>query len=350
MAAAVAVDDARGGVVAHPRRAHQVEAGGREQAVRARVDGAGRVEHLGRAVDRVREHPLRVLVHAVGHARAGDAGVVALRRLELDPVRVVREVLAADRDVQVAAADLLEAAVVPGAPRHVVGEAAERRHERALRARDLQLVAAHEAPRRVALVELVREDGERVRAAVRLEILVEHAGDRRDRVQHEAAPDEAGAVPDAGVEQQPRRADAVRREHDDARGLEPLDAVRVDVVDAGGAAAGIDRDLRDRGVGDDPRAGRDRLRPVGDVGRRLRAGRAAELARAAAVARRAAVVRRRVDVAVAGPPVPAERLERAREPHAAGTERQGGVWRGERGGLAGSPAMPQTPVRRSFRS
>ena len=70
--------------------------------------------------------------------------------------------------------------------------------------------------------------------------------------------------------------------------------------------ARVGLDPADAGAGDEPRAERDRLRPVGQVGRRLGALVAARLAGAPLDARPAAVVGDRVDRVELRPPVPAE--------------------------------------------
>ena len=83
-------------------------------------------------------------------------------------------------------------------------------------------------------------------------------------------------------------------------------AVLVDPGRAGREAARVGLDLADAGARHEPRPEGDRLRPVGQVGRRLGALVAARLAGAPLDARSAAVVRRRVDRVELGPPVPAQ--------------------------------------------
>ena len=79
---------------------------------------------------------------------------------------------------------------------------------------------------------------------------------------------------------------------DDPRRLEVLAAVAVDPGRAGRQALRVGLDPADAGAGLEPRTERDRLGPVGQVGRGLGAFVAARLAGAALDARPAAVVRR----------------------------------------------------------
>ncbi len=107
-------------------------------------------------------------------------------------------------------------------------------------------------------------------------------------------------------EQKARRPDRVRGEDDHARRLEVLRALAVDPGRAGRKALGIGLNLADTRAGDQFRAESDRLRPMGQVGRGLRALVAARLAGAPLDARPPAVVRGRVDRVELGPPVPTE--------------------------------------------
>ena len=109
-----------------------------------------------------------------------------------------------------------------------------------------------------------------------------------------------------GEQQQPGRADRVRRDDHDPGRLEMLGAVPVDPGRAGGEALLVGLDPADPRAGDEARSLGDRLRPVRQVGRRLRALVAARLARAALDARPAPVVADRVDRVELRPPVPAE--------------------------------------------
>ena len=127
-----------------------------------------------------------------------------------------------------------------------------------------------------------------------------------------------------GVQQQPRRADAVAGEDDDLRGLELLNAVDVIVHHARRHAVVTDGDLAHATVGAKLDAGTDGMRPVGDVGARLRSLGAGRRAVTEIDARRAAVVFGGRDRAVGWPPVPAELVHRLRDLRAGPAQRQRG--------------------------
>src|SRR5690606_16926128 len=118
-------------------------------------------------------------------------------------------------------------------------------------------------------------------------------------------------------------ADAVAREHDDARLLALLAAVRVVVDDAVDEPVRADRDLAHAGPRPDFHSRAQRERPVGDVGARLRTLRAAREARARVDARAATLVVLADDRRVRRPPVPAELVEATRQRLAELAERQG---------------------------
>ena len=194
--------------------------------------------------------------------------------------------------------------------------------------RDLERVPAHEAAREIRLVELLADDAAADGAPVAAEGLVEDAAHHRVGMEHEVPPDEPTAVGEpvgeprrARVQQEPRRADAVGGQDDRARLLLAHAPVAVVVEDAVGAPVRAERDLAHAGPRHEARAGGERLRPVGDVGARLGAGRAAEVARAAVDAGAAAVVVAREDRAVRRPPVPAEAVEPAGDGDAERVER-----------------------------
>ena len=123
-------------------------------------------------------------------------------------------------------------------------------------------------------------------------------------------------------QQQPRRADAVRRNDHRARRLELHRAVGIVVACAGGAAVRPGGDLEHARAGAQLHAVGDRGRPVGDVGRAFGLLGAAEPVGAAVVARGPAAVGLRVDVGIRRPPMPAEPVEAARDALAVGPERQ----------------------------
>ena len=215
------------------------------------------------------------------------------------------------------------------------GRARARRHRRVHRAagrrREAPLRAAHEAAALVGLVELQRVDARADVAAPRLERLAEDAGRDRERVHHQAPPDEAARVREpvrelrAGrQEQESRAADGVRGQHDDVRlgALGP--ALRVHVLRPREEPVPAEQEPRRTRAREHARPVCDRLRPVGDVGRRLGALRASLHAGAPLRARVAPRVRRREDRARRGPPVPAEPVVRAHDIHHAAAERQRG--------------------------
>ena len=146
-----------------------------------------------------------------------------------------------------------------------------------------------------------------------------------------------GEATGGGVQQQPRRADAVAGEDDDLRRLELLDAVDVIINHAGRHAVFAGGDLAHATVGPELDSGADGMRPVGDVGARLRALGAGRRAVAEIDAGRAAVVFGGCDRAVGRPPVPAELVHRLCDLGAGLAQRQRGHrWLVRRvGGIAG---------------
>ena len=207
----------------------------------------------------------------------------------------------------------LHVGVVVGAPDLLAGPARQRRVDRPAGRREAPARAADEAALLVGLVELERLDEVAELALPAHQRLLEQAGDVGEGMHHQPLPDEAGRVGQTvrvrrarREQQQPGRADRVRREDDHLRRLEVLGAVPVDPGRAGREALGVGLDPPDAGAGHEPGAEGDRLRPVGQVGRRLGALVAARLAGAPLDARPPAVVRRRVDRVELRPPVPAE--------------------------------------------
>ena len=148
-----------------------------------------------------------------------------------------------------------------------------------------------------------------------------------------------GEAPGGGVQQQPRRADAVAGEDDDFRRLELLDAVGVVIDHARRHAVLAGDDLAHAAVGAQLDAGADGMRPIGDVGARLRSLGAGRRAVAEIDAGRAAIVFGGGDRAVGRPPVPAELVHRLRDLRAGLAQRQRRHRRLVRriGGIAGEP-------------
>ena len=115
-----------------------------------------------------------------------------------------------------------------------------------------------------------------------------------------------------GVQQQPRCADAVAGDDDDLGRLELLDAVDVVIDHAGRHAVFAGGDLAHAAIGAQFDTGADGVRPVGDVGARLRPLGAGRRAMAEIDAGRAAVVFGGGDRGVGRPPMPAELVHRLR--------------------------------------
>ena len=112
-----------------------------------------------------------------------------------------------------------------------------------------------------------------------------------------------------GVEHEPRGAHAVTGQHDRSRLLLLQVAVGVVVENAVRQPVLAHRYLSDAAVRLQLRSHRQRLGPVGDVGRGLGAARAADVAGAAVVAGGATVVGRGENRRVRRPPVPAQLIE-----------------------------------------
>ena len=206
--------------------------------------------------------------------------------VERHPVRVLRQVLAHDRDADRVREAALHLPVVRGAPGHGL-RVAPRLAQRAVRPVHDERVAAREAPPRVGLVELLAEERVRRDADVPVEAVGEDPLDVVARVDHVAAADEAARVAEApreelraGVQEQPRSADPVAAHDDDAPALLVDRARAVLVEDAARPAVGLRRDLADPCPRRERRARRERLRPVRDVDGGLRLARAAEVAAA----------------------------------------------------------------------
>ena len=178
---------------------------------------------------------------------------------------------------------------------------------------DLHVVAAHEAARRIGLVELLAQDAAGDRPLVAVESLLEAPLHEAEDVEHQVLSDEAAAVREAirkparlRVQQDARRADAVARHDYDLGALAALVAVLVVVDDAVREAPLVERDLAHATPGAQLDAALHRLRPVGDVGARLAALGAAAEAGAEVAAAISVFVGLGDDRAVRRPPVPAE--------------------------------------------
>src|ERR1700690_2437383 len=161
----------------------------------------------------------------------------------------------------------------------------------------------------------------------------ELGGDQR--VMEKVASDLIGRIGEiVGGEKKARRPDTVGRDDDKLRALE-FDAagVAVNEMDARGPSVRPLLDLERARISPQPRSSKEGLGPYRDRELAHRAARAA-VADPAAVASRAAVIVLRDDAGLGGPPMPAELFD-------------GPVGHGSRGGMAGSPARPLVPMRRS---
>ena len=173
----------------------------------------------------------------------------------------------------------------------VAGTARERGVDRPERRRQAPLGAADEAALLVGLVEL-----EATRSSSRTGPASSRGSRRTARrrwrtdassaacpTRPELFASPSGCAESRRQQQQPRRPDGVRREHDHLspawKCSRPSRSIHVAPVTR---PAGVRLEPPDAGAGDQPSAGGDRLRPVGEVGRGLRALGAALLARARA--------------------------------------------------------------------
>ena len=146
---------------------------------------------------------------------------------------------------------------------------------------------------------------------------IDIAADLRPGVQHQVLADQAAGIGQpvgkprrCRIEQQARRADAVAG-HDDHLGrLKSLHPVGVVVDRAGGHAVFVGGDLAHPAARAQFDTGADGMRPVGDVGARLRALGAAGRAMTEIDARRPPVILGRRDRGVRRPPVPAQLVHR----------------------------------------
>src|SRR5262249_56732229 len=95
----------------------------------------------------------------VGHARCRDAVAIGERRVELDAIVRLRQVLADDRDGDGAIETLVVRAPVRAAPGHAVSDrAAVGRRDRREPAGHLERIAPDETAREIGLVELLPDD------------------------------------------------------------------------------------------------------------------------------------------------------------------------------------------------
>ena len=183
------------------------------------------------------------------------------------------------------------------APRDAAGIARDDRLEnRRHAAAELEGVAAHEVALRIGLVELLAPQAQR-RAVIAVERLLDIAVGLCVRMQHQILADESGRIGDAvrklprdRVQHQARRADAVAGDDHDLGRLEVLLSLAIVVDDARRHAVLVERDLADAAAGAQFDAGAERMRPVGNVGRRLGALRTARRAVAEIDAAGAAVI------------------------------------------------------------
>ncbi len=244
--------------------------------------------------------------------------------------------------------------VVVGPPRLLAGAARQRGVDRTTRRREAPLRAADEPAPLVGLVELERFDRAAEVSLPALQVVVEESRHAGERMHHQPGADESARVGEpVGMDvrrrqqQQPRGADRVGGHDDDARGLEVLPAVVVDPHRSGRETASVGLDAHDPGASDEAGAVGERLRPVGQVGRRLRSLVATLHARAALHTLVAAVVGRRQDRVGLRPPVPAESivgpgdLQRARADR---ERRQRRVLAGRIRRVAAEPRHADVPV------
>jgi hypothetical protein len=152
---------------------------------------AGLAQRLLGARDVPLHDPAGVARDPVDDLRCRDAGRVDHVGRELDSVLLVGQVLADQPPLGGVAEPLAEGAVVVGAPRPAVRE---RSRERTAGAAERPPRAAHEPARRVGLVELHRLDRGALLPLPALEVVVEDAEHRRERVQHQVPADQARGV------------------------------------------------------------------------------------------------------------------------------------------------------------
>src|SRR5262249_17740059 len=148
-------------------------------------------------------------------------------------VALFREVFADGDHARSALEEIAVGAVVlrsPGDTAH--GHAPDSGGYRPEAADDLEGIAAHEAARAIGFVELLAHDAAARRPAVPADGLIKDPHHHAVGMEHQILADETAAVGEpvgeqrrARVQQQPRRADAVARQHDDVRLLPALDAV-----------------------------------------------------------------------------------------------------------------------------
>src|SRR5260370_10362083 len=193
------------------------------------------------------------------------------------------------------------------------------RHYRPLTAGEFERVTAHDAAGAVRLIELLAPDAI-PRAAIAIEHFFEIAGDPRIGMEHEVLANQAAGVGKAageprgrGIQQNARRADGVAGENDDFSRLEMLDPIRIVVDHARRHAVFVGSNLAHSAARAQLDTGADRGGPGRDVGARLGTLRATGGAMAEVDARRPALVLHCSDLAVGGPPVPAELVEPTRQ-------------------------------------
>ena len=239
-----------------------------------------------------------------------DARRVGHRRREGDVVRLVGQVLGDRAQFAPWPRWALTWAWWSGPQYLLAGSAGERRIDRTTGGRQAPPGATDEAAGDVGLVELERLDGHRTGPASS-QRLVEPTGDLAKGCIISRLPTRPGGSPNRpGAPGSPRSAEggACRSRWPRGRPPWPTRSARrrplVQVAPVARPRASVS--CGGRGRRDQPRAECDRLRPVGQVGRRLGALVAAGLARAPLDAWSPAVVRRRVDRVELRPPVPAK--------------------------------------------
>src|SRR5262249_36705961 len=138
--------------------------------------------------------------------------------------------------------------------------------------------AANEAASSISVVVLERGDRGAALPLPALELFVEEAGCDAEGVEHEAAPDEAGAICQPigealarRCEQQTGGTDGVGGAEHDIRGLEPLGSVLIDPLDTASQSVMVEHDAARTRSGDHSTAALEDARPVCEIGRCLRA-------------------------------------------------------------------------------
>ena len=286
--------------------------------------GPGSLQGLLRPLHAVVQHPVRVLAHRVLDLRRRDTVRVGQVRVKSDAVVFFRQVFGHYGDTQGVTEPFVEHLVVVPSPRDFLSQqTAQGGGQRgAAEGQHLQVVAADEAPAGVGLVELLAQHGAAPWPAVfRAQPLVEHPDHHPGRVMHQVLSDQAGAVGEAvgeqaggGVEKQPGSADAVAGHHHGLGFLLQKVPVGVVIQHARGPAGIVDQNLPHPGVGLEPGAQLERLRPEDKIG----AGQGTQITAGIGLP---PIVGDRGYGGIRSPPVPAQLVEPLGQQLAAGAYR-----------------------------